>query len=188
MKMRSMMTFLFLALSCSSCDDTKNLPPTTPGGGFYVQTVGQDNSNGIGTPFAAQFIDIKGVWDHDNASCLGVPVGDASTWTLNSGGGALIQVTNGRICAYWNFTWQTPSPWAGCATLPAQNGYVPIGPPYTTPDGIYLRTVQHRPHHRGRTRYAIFTVPYVHGCYMRHHDGTRNGIQQRKWNAVISIL
>jgi len=130
MKTRSVMTLLFLALSCSSCDDTTNLPPTTPGGGFYVQTLGQDNTSGFGVPFATYGINVQGVWDHDNASCLGTPVGDASTWNLNSSNTSLIMVTNGRLCAYWKFYWQTQSPFIGCGNLPPATGYVPIGPPY----------------------------------------------------------
>jgi|SRR5882724_9332892 len=99
MKTRSVMTLLFLALSCSSCDDTTNLPPTTPGGGFYVQTLGQDNTSGFGVPFATYGINVQGVWDHDNASCLGTPVGDASTWNLNSSNTSLIMV--GGDCMMW---------------------------------------------------------------------------------------
>lgn len=130
MKMKSIAVlsiFLSILLACSSCDTGPTLPPTTSGGGFFVQTFGQDNTVGVGVPFAAPFIQIHGDWVSDSGVC---PAGNAASWTLNSGPESTIMVTNGRVCAYWNLLWQTPAPWAGCATLPPDKIYVPFNVQY----------------------------------------------------------
>ena len=125
MKKRSTFLFVVVLLLCFGCEPSKPLPATTPGGGFFIQTFGWDQSNG-GTPFPAYNITIHGDWVSDGTA----PVGDPSSWTLTSGANtATILVVNGRISAYWNLSWESPSPWAGCASLPTVKAYLPFNVP-----------------------------------------------------------
>ena len=122
---------VMLSMAIASCDST--LPPTTAGGGFYISTWGYDATIAPPLLFSITNITLKGVWNSDctPAGSSG-PLGDPSTWTLNSGdaeGFGIIQVPNGRVCATWTVTWLTPSPWPGCDGLSAQ-GFVPFSAPY----------------------------------------------------------
>jgi hypothetical protein len=119
-------------LSCG-CNPDQPLPASTPGGGFFVQTFGQDiSSTSTSTvPFSVGGVNVKGQWKDDSCSPPFAPAGDPTTWTYTSGPQGSIIVWNGRTCAHWTFFWQSPTPWAGCAFLPGAVGYVPGGNAFT---------------------------------------------------------
>ncbi len=123
---------LLLALSCCGCEPPKQLPQTTPNGGFYVETWGQDarSTSTNPVPFTVSNVQIQGQWQDDSCAPPFAPAGDASTWTYPSN--PIIIVWNGRTCAHWKFFWQSGIPWAGCASLSGAIGYVPGGTPYDT--------------------------------------------------------
>lgn len=89
--------------------------------------------------FTVSDITVHGAFAGDNPNCMGLsggpgtPVGDAygpNGWTLAPANGfSVIQVPNGRICAWWNLSWETGEPWPGCATTPPLKAYVPISLP-----------------------------------------------------------
>src|SRR6266436_4141074 len=120
---------LVLALSCYGCEPQKQLPQTTPNGGFFVQTFGQDatSTSTNPVPFPVSNVQVQGQWQDDSCAPPYAPAGDASTWTYTSN--PVIIVWNGRTCAHWKFFWQSGIPWAGCASLPGAVGYVPGGNP-----------------------------------------------------------
>lgn len=130
---------LLMALVCSGCPGSQQFPSTTPGGGFYVQTFGRDDTTNSVT-FTVSGITVHGAFDHDNATCLGTPVGDAygpNGWTITGASdSSVLKVTNGRVCAYWNLSWESSAPWPGCATTPPVNAYVPLSLPYQYAIGL----------------------------------------------------
>jgi|SRR6267142_3288398 len=122
---------LLLAVSCCGCEPERQLPQTTPGGGFLAWTRGQDiTSTSLNRlPFDVPNVVVQGKWKDDSCAPPYASAGDASTWTYTSN--PTIIVWNGRTCAHWTFFWQSPIPWGGCAFLPGADGYVPGGAPYT---------------------------------------------------------
>ena len=124
---------LLLTLLSCGCEPDQQLPATTPGGGFFVQTFGQDiSSTSVSpVPFSVGGVTVQGQWKDDSCSPPFAPAGDASTWTNTSGPLGSIIVFNGRTCAHWTLFWQSPTPFAGCAFLPGAVGYVPGGNSYS---------------------------------------------------------
>jgi len=122
------LSLLFFVYGCEP-----DLPPTTPGGGFYVTTWGWNQTVAAALPFPVGSITIQGEWSSDCPTQGGVgALGSPATWEQTStleNGIASILVVNGRVCANWNIAWLTNSPFPGCAGLTGELS-VPYGAPY----------------------------------------------------------
>lgn len=81
---------------CPSSGPT--LPPTTSGGGFFVQTLTSFNAQ---PPVIAPVTQVQGKWRSDLPGAAGNP----STFTLTTNSAGVGIASNGRAPANWNFEW-----------------------------------------------------------------------------------
>lgn len=101
-----MRKFLLLLLALSSfglcgfdgCGGGPTLPPTTSGGGFFIETLTSFN---LSPPVIAPVVQIKGEWVKDEPGAQG----NASTWNQTTNGAGIGIINNGRVPADWKFTW-----------------------------------------------------------------------------------
>lgn len=100
-RLKLTLILLIVALSIAiSCNDTTP-PEATPGGGFLIQTL--VNENGI--VFTAAGVAVLGKWQKD----LPGAAGDPSQFTQITNSEGLAAVVGGRAPANWQFTWLSAS-------------------------------------------------------------------------------
>jgi len=122
LKLKYLLSVLVVA-AIAGCDDTgPTLPPTTSGGGWFINTIfipAQGPISVVGD------VGVSGTWQSDGAGAKG----DASAFTVVTDSSAgLAAVVNGRVPATWKLTWKAGGPLEcdghSANATPAQQGDV----------------------------------------------------------------
>jgi hypothetical protein len=97
-KALSLLLVLFVLALSSGCPSGPSLPPSTAGGGFFIQTLTSFN---LAPPVIAPVTQVKGTWVKDQPGAQGNP----STFNLTTNSAGVGVSNNGRAPADWKFVW-----------------------------------------------------------------------------------
>jgi hypothetical protein len=95
-----------LVLSAYSCNGP-SLPPTTSGGGFFIETEFQSSTGPI-FPISVPFVTTGWTWKKDVPGFTAV--GDARSFEITTGVTAIALSENGRVPALWDVQWLAGGP------------------------------------------------------------------------------